>query len=644
MAIFVSLALVLLSCGRLASGQTILFTNNTLPQPYEVPLALGPKGIYLAGAVYDPQSAAGPEGSQSVLAKYDVSGKQLWSRQAAEPRGVFPRVIAAGDAAVYMGGVTGFFVNYKAFVRKYDEAGNELWFRQFPVGTTQDQYTSTRGLAVDASGVYVSATNGTSVFQGAEGWLRKLSPAGDEIWSRTLKGSSPGALTVDVTSLYVTGVNDEGGFVSRYTPEGDELWRHQFDKSVDPGMEIYVPLAVVTDATGIYVGGEIGIRFAEGVEPRSDGFLLKLDAGGNELWTHRFGGSGGRIDAIALDASGVYGGGTTLSALPGQCRAGSRDAFVRKYDPEGNELWTRQFGTVFTESVAGTGVDSTGVYISGGAYGPGGIGGASFLTKISKAPPVVDRARPYLSTECVLNAANNLGGGVAPGEIVTVYGGAMGTAELTIGRVEDGRFTTMLDSARILFDGVAAPLLYSSAGQSSAVVPYGVSGKQSVSVQVEYRGEVSDPLVVPVFRSRPAVFTRNGSGAGQAIILNEDGSPNSPENPAARGSVLTMYMTGLGLTSPSLTDGTIVGSLLPGPTMPLTVVFGDPADPLGEDVLTAEIISARGVSGAVVGLFEVKFRVPAMAATGSAVPIVFWQNGQVDQVQYGDSTATVALR
>jgi uncharacterized protein (TIGR03437 family) len=171
-----------------------------------------------------------------------------------------------------------------------------------------------------------------------------------------------------------------------------------------------------------------------------------------------------------------------------------------------------------------------------------------------------------------------------------------------------------------------------------------VSGKQSVSVQVEYRGEVSDPLVVPVFPSRPAVFTRNGSGAGQGIILNEDGSPNSPENPAARGSVLTMYMTGLGLTSPSLTDGTIVGSLLPGPTMPLTVVFEDPADPLGEDVLTAEITSARGDSGAVVGLFEVKFRVPAMAGTGSAVPIVFWQNGQVDQVQYGDSTATVALR
>lgn len=629
--------------------QTIIFTTDALAQPYQAPIASSPKGTYLAGALYDPKSAAGPEGSQSVLVKYDATGRTLWSKQVAEPRGVFPHIIASDGTAVYIGGGTGFFVDYEAFVRKYDEAGNELWFRQFPVGATQSDHTTAGGIAADPSGVYVSATNGAFPFQLglAAGLLRKLSPDGDELWSRTLEGTSPGGLTIAATGLYVTGLNAAGGFVSRYTSDGDELWRHQLDPSVSPGIDLYIPTAVVTDSTGIYVGGGIGRRSADNsFEPGGPegAFLLKLDADGKELWTHRFGGSGGRINALAVDASGVYAAGTIMSSLPGQCRAGSLDPFVRKYDAEGSEQWSRQFGTPYTEFVGGMTVDSTGVYVSGGAWGPGGNGGTTFFTKISNAPVVVDRSRPYIITECVLNAANNTGGGVAPGEIVTVYGAGIGPQDLTMGQVEDGRLSTVLAGTRVLFDGIAAPLLYSSAVQSGAVVPYGVSGKQAVTVQVEYQGAVSDPLLVPVFPMRPAIFTRNGLGNGQGVMLNDDGSLNSPDNPAARGSILTMYMTGQGLSSPALADGTIVESVLPRPRIPVMVGFEDPADPYGNDYLDAEILSAEGVSGAVTGLLEVKFRIPATARTGSAVQLRFLQNGQVDQVLYGDAAVTVALR
>jgi uncharacterized protein (TIGR03437 family) len=651
MVMFMLLALGALLGGSLARGQTILFTSTVLPQPYQTPMTSGAKGIYIAAAQYDATSAPGPMGSQAVLLKYDSSGKQLWSRQVPEPRGVFPRVIASDNTAVYVGGSTGFFFDYQAFVRKYDEAGNELWFRKFPVGTIPGNQTVTAGgIAIDDSGVYVSATKTPSPFslRLAEGLLTKLSPSGSELWSRSLNGSSPGPVTVDATGLYITGLNAEGGFVSRYTLDGEELWRHQLDQSVGPGSDLHIPTAVVSDSTGIYVGGGPGQRLVEDqFEP--DGpqgaFLLKLDTAGNEVWTHHIGGSRARIDAIAVDDSGVYGAGTTLSSLPGQCRSGSTDPFVRKYDAAGNEQWTRQFGTPLTEAVGGIALDSTGVYISGGAWGPGGNGGSTVFTKISKNPALVDLGAPYITAECVVNAANNTGGGVAPGEIVTVYGGGMGGGALSTGHVVGGRLTTFLEGTQIFFDGVFAPILYSSTGQSGAIVPYSVSGKQSVRVGVAFQGAsaTENTIIVPVFPVRPAVFTRNGLGNGQGVILNQDGSSNSPENPAGRGSVITMYMTGVGLSDPALPDGTIVESVLPKPRIPVVVSFEDPADPYGDDFLDAEIISAGGSAGRVAGFVEVKFRVPATARTGSAVPIRVMQNGQVDPVPYGEE-ATVALR
>jgi trimeric autotransporter adhesin len=220
----------------------------------------------------------------------------------------------------------------------------------------------------------------------------------------------------------------------------------------------------------------------------------------------------------------------------------------------------------------------------------------------------------------------------------------MGPSAITASTYEEGQLATTLAGVRILFDGTAAPLLYVSATQSGAVVPYSVSDKETVTVQVEYQGVSSDPLVIPVFALRPAVFTKDGLGRGQGLILNEDGSLNSPDNPGQRGTVFTMFMTGLGLTTPPVSDGAIVGSTVPKPRTPVILSFADPSDPYGDRFLQAENVSSAGIPGTVNGLFGLQFRIPQEALTGTAVPITFWQNGQIDQVLYGDSAVTLALR
>ena len=98
--------------------------------------------------------------------------------------------------------------------------------------------------------------------------------------------------------------------------------------------------------------------------------MRKWDAAGNELWTRQFGSIGtDSAKAILVDASGVYVAGYAQNALPGQSSPGNYDAFVRKYDAAGNELWTRKFGTTGIERAFDLAIDATGVYVAGSIDG-----------------------------------------------------------------------------------------------------------------------------------------------------------------------------------------------------------------------------------------------------------------------------------
>ena len=161
-------------------------------------------------------------------------------------------------------------------------------------------------------------------------------------------------------------------------------------------------------------------------------------------------------------------GGQTQRSLPGQCKSGNSDVFVRTYDTSGDGVWTRQFGTSGFDFAGTMAVDSTGVYLSGGIRG-GAAQGSLFVAKLGKTGQNTPQPGPQISSECVVNAASYAGGGVAPGEIVTIFGRAMGPPQLSPFRLaEDGRLATALADTRIFFNDKAAPLLYVSATQSSA--------------------------------------------------------------------------------------------------------------------------------------------------------------------------------
>jgi uncharacterized protein (TIGR03437 family) len=208
--------------------------------------------------------------------------------------------------------------------------------------------------------------------------------------------------------------------------------------------------------------------------------------------------------------------------------------------------------------------------------------------------------------------------------MVTIFGVGMGPSDLVPLQLNpDRKLATTLGGARVLFNGVAAPLLYVSDGQSSAIVPAAVAGASTVDVQVEYNGVRSEAVTVPVLDARPGVFSLDGSGEGQAAILNEDGRVNSSANPAPRGSVITLYATGGAELAPGVEDGQIIGDVLPRTSLPVSAMFDLGTNEFPVAPKSAEVLYAGGVPGSVAGLLQINLRVPGDAeVTGSQVPFL----------------------
>jgi hypothetical protein len=130
-------------------------------------------------------------------------------------------------------------------------------------------------------------------------------------------------------------------------------------------------LGVATDGSGnVYVVGYTnGALAAAASNYNGDAFVRKYDLNGTVIWTRQFGNtSTTRATSVAADSAGnLYVAGYT-GALLDTTYYGTDDAFVRKYDSNGNVLWTRQFGTTWTDHANGVAVDGSGyAYVVGSA-------------------------------------------------------------------------------------------------------------------------------------------------------------------------------------------------------------------------------------------------------------------------------------
>jgi hypothetical protein len=209
-------------------------------------------------------------------------------------------------------------------------------------------------------------------------------------------------------------------FVRKYDASGTEVWTRQFGTS---GMDY--ANGVATDSTGIYIAGYTSGTFPGQSSTVGWGaFVRKYDASGTEVWTRQFGTS---ISAfaygVATDSTGIYVVGHANGALPGQSPVGSSDAFVRKYDASGTEVWTRQFGTSNNDRTYGVATDASGIYIAG--YTEGALLGQSnagsydaFIIKLSTVQEAPQGLYIY-SVKFLCGKVGSVNVGVEPADYAT---------------------------------------------------------------------------------------------------------------------------------------------------------------------------------------------------------------------------------
>jgi hypothetical protein len=195
------------------------------------------------------------------------------------------------------------------------------------------------------------------------------------------------------------------------------VWTHQLEIS-----EVAAADSVALEGSSVYVAGVTGV----------EGFVRKYDLDGNFMWADRFGtpGGGGYAWALAVFGLDVYVAGSTRGGtFPGEQSEGGDDAFVRKYDAAGTEIWTHQFGASGNDMARAAVADASSVYVAGLTDGslPGqtSAGGEdAFLAAIDTVAPTVAITSPQ-------------DGAILQSTIVNVTGTAsddvaVGTVELSV--------------------------------------------------------------------------------------------------------------------------------------------------------------------------------------------------------------------
>jgi uncharacterized protein (TIGR03437 family) len=275
-----------------------------------------------------------------------------------------------------------------------------------------------------------------------------------------------------------------------------------------------------------------------------DAFVAKFDSSLTHLLAATL--LGGELPdgatSIAIDASGtvIVGGFTDSSGFPTRApfqeSFSSRSGFVAGFDANlANLLFSTYIGDTREFAVQSAVPDGSGnVLLAGSTLIPGSIfvggdNGASYsVAGVVVANKIALPAAPAVRLDSVQNYASHLAEPLAPGEPVLVLGGGFA------------------DSAQLVLDGTPLTTISASATSLVAVLPDNAATSGTHTLQVLSNGARSNVVYAPAAPASPAIYSVDGSGAGQGYILNADGTLNSPSNPAATGSAITIFAAGAG--------------------------------------------------------------------------------------------------
>jgi uncharacterized protein (TIGR03437 family) len=225
---------------------------------------------------------------------------------------------------------------------------------------------------------------------------------------------------------------------------------------------------------------------------------------------------------------------------------------------------------------------------------------------------------PSVTADSVANAASfDRNTVVAPGGLVTIFGSDLANGT---GSAASIPLDTQLADTQVLLGDRPLPLLYVSAGQINAQVPYDLAINTQHQIVVQRGVALSVPEVLTVSPGQPAVFTADQSGRGQGVILavRSGGFQTlaSSDNPAHTGDTIVIYCGGLGAVNPPVASGAASPGLAPT-VLPVTLTIG------GVNVPT----QYAGLSPGTPALYQINAVLPASVPRGNNVPLTIGMAG-----------------
>jgi uncharacterized protein (TIGR03437 family) len=227
-----------------------------------------------------------------------------------------------------------------------------------------------------------------------------------------------------------------------------------------------------------------------------------------------------------------------------------------------------------------------------------------------------------LRAEQIASSAGGPAGPIAPGQLLSLYTEQLGPLPGVAASLDaSGRLPTNLAGTQVTFDGVPAPVLYAGSSQINVQVPHSLAGKARTAVRVTYGRVPSNEAMLDVVEAAPELFQ---DGARSAIVVNEEGTLNRLGAPARGGSIVVLYGTGFGPTTPVGVTGAAAGLPHPVLALPISVTV---------DRQPAEVLFAGETPG-FVGLVQINVRLAGADAPGTTprlVPITVDVGGRINK-------------
>lgn len=455
------------------------------------------------------------KGSQDmVLAKYDSTGKQVWTRVlgAADEASAASVAVDSSGNIVVAGKVKGTLGKTTdvggtdSFVTKYDAAGVEQWVQRF--GGTGDDQVHDVAVASDGT-VYVAGDSasqfGNQAHQGGatDGYVRAIDTSGTTLYTRRIGSTGAekvSSIAVASDGALIVASEEDGTAVMRKYASGDGTSAAVWEQTLgDLGKGRIGDVAV--DGTNIYFAGSAESGFAPSAPlvanagGERDAVLVKLTDGVSatvNFTTFLGSDQDETANSVTVADGKVYLGGKTTGSLPGQTLSGTREAFAARFDATtGASEWVTQIGG--REGVN----EATGVSVV--------AGGDSILDSLGL--PAGKLA--YSDTRVVTDRTSARDGDHF---YLSVNGGRR--KKITIDGDDTMRALTFKINAALILDG-NADVRRASAGDQLRITP-----KEGSTIELFEGGKGQDLL--------KSLGVKPGAIVGKASLLDEDKSSAAP--------------------------------------------------------------------------------------------------------------------